>query len=94
MYPERVRKPYGFLMFSGGRERMHWKQMLSEFRNGKTGEFAWVSDAIHISHYGSNHRKCFMEKRILKNFAKFTEKHLCQSLFFKKVAGLRGLQLY
>ena len=28
-------------------------------------------------------------KGVLKNFLKFTEKHLCQSLFFEKVAGLR-----
>ena len=25
--PENIRKPYDFLMFSGGRERMRWKQM-------------------------------------------------------------------
>ena len=25
--PENIRKPYGFLMFSGGRERVHWEQM-------------------------------------------------------------------
>ena len=25
--PENIRKSYGFLMFSGGRERMHWEQM-------------------------------------------------------------------
>ena len=25
--PENIRKPYGFLMFSGGREKVHWKQM-------------------------------------------------------------------
>ena len=31
------------------------------------------------------------EKSVLKNFAKFTEKQLCQSLFFNKVAGLRQL---
>ena len=29
------------------------------------------------------------KKRVLRNFAKFTGKHLCQSLFFNKVAGLR-----
>ena len=29
------------------------------------------------------------EKGALKNFAKFTEKHLCQSLFFNKLAGFR-----
>ena len=29
------------------------------------------------------------KKGVLRNSAKFTEKHLCQSLFFNKVAGLR-----
>ena len=29
----------------------------------------------------------FCEKGVLKNFAKFSGKHLCQSLFFNKVAG-------
>ena len=31
----------------------------------------------------------FYKKCALKNFAKFTGKHLCQSLFFNKVTGLR-----
>ena len=35
----------------------------------------------------------FYEKGVLGNLAKLTEKHLCQSLFFNKVAGL-GLQIY
>ena len=30
----------------------------------------------------------FCKKYVLKNFTKFTGKHLCQSLFFNKVAGL------
>ena len=30
----------------------------------------------------------FCEKSVLKNFTKFTVKHLCQNLFFNKVAGL------
>ena len=30
----------------------------------------------------------FCKKGAAKNFAKLTEKHLCQSLFFNKVAGL------
>ena len=25
--PENIRKPYGFLTFSGGRKRVHWGQM-------------------------------------------------------------------
>ena len=33
----------------------------------------------------------FCKKGALRNFAKFTGKHLCQSLFFNKFAGL-GLQ--
>ena len=31
----------------------------------------------------------FCKNGVLKNFAKFTGKHLCQILFFNKVAGLR-----
>ena len=30
----------------------------------------------------------FYKKAVFRNFKKFTEKHLCQSLFFNKVAGL------
>ena len=29
----------------------------------------------------------FFEKGVIRNFAKFTGKHLCHSLFFNKVAG-------
>ena len=29
-----------------------------------------------------------MKKGVLKNFTKFTGKHLCQSLFYNKFAGL------
>ena len=32
----------------------------------------------------------FCKKGVLRNFAKFTGKHLRQSLFFNKVAGLRA----
>ena len=34
-----------------------------------------------------------MEKYVLKNFANFTGKYLCQSLFVNKVAGLRTATL-
>ena len=43
--------------------------------------------------YDSNQKQSpevFYKKGVLKNFAKFTGKHLCQSLFFNKVAGLRN----
>ena len=35
----------------------------------------------------SSHRSCSVRKGVLRNFAKLTEKHLYQSLFFNKVAG-------
>ena len=41
------------------------------------------------SYYRSSQPELFCQKGALKNFAKLTVKHLCQSLFFKKVAGLR-----
>ena len=37
----------------------------------------------------SSQMRCSIIKCVLRNFAKFTEKHLCQSLFFNKAAGLR-----
>ena len=43
--------------------------------------------------YGSSHPDVFYKKGALRNFAKFTGKHLCQSLFFNKVAGLRPATL-
>ena len=35
----------------------------------------------------------FCKKDVIRNFAKFTGKHLCHSLFLNKVAG-KGLQFY
>ena len=39
--------------------------------------------------YRSSCPEVFCKKDVLRNFAKFTGKHLCQSFFFDKVAGLR-----
>ena len=50
-------------------------------------------ELIVISLDISSHRSYFIKKCCLERFAKFKGKHLCQSLFFNKVAGLR-LQLY
>ena len=36
----------------------------------------------------------FCKKGVLRNLAKFKRKHLCQDLFFNKVAGLKLEQLY
>ena len=34
--------------------------------------------------------RCSLKKCVLRNFANFTGKHLCQSLFLNKVVGLRS----
>ena len=43
------------------------------------------------SDYRSGRPEVFCKKVVLKNLEKFTGKHLCQSLFFNKVADLRKL---
>ena len=40
-------------------------------------------------HSEATTRSILLKKGVLKNFAKFTGKHLCLSLFLDKVAGLR-----
>ena len=37
----------------------------------------------------SSPRRCSVKKRVVRNFAKFTGKHLWQRVFSDKVAGLR-----
>ena len=44
----------------------------------------WVKFPI----YRSSQRRCSIRKGVLWTFAKFTGKHLCQSLFFNKIGGL------
>ena len=41
----------------------------------------------------SSRPEVFCKKGVLRNFTKFKGKHLCQSLFFNKVAGLRPATL-
>ena len=38
----------------------------------------------------TSHQRCSKPKGVLKNFTKFTGKHLCHCLFFNKVVGLRA----
>ena len=41
----------------------------------------------------SSHLRCSVRQSVPRNFAKFTGKHLCQSLFFNKVVDLRPVTL-
>ena len=46
------------------------------------------------SSYRSSHRRYSVRKGVLRNFAIFTGKHLCRSLFFNKVAALACKTLF
>ena len=46
-----------------------------------------------LSFTRSSLQEMFCKTDVLKNFAKFTGKHLCQSLSFNKTAGLRSKPL-
>ena len=43
--------------------------------------------------FRSSRLEVFCKKDVLKNFAKFIGKYLCQSFFFNKVVGLRSATL-
>ena len=47
-----------------------------------------MTSDLKISGIRSSRPELFCKKGVLGNFAKLTEKHLCQSLFFNKVTGL------
>ena len=41
----------------------------------------------HMVSFRTSRPEVFCKKSVLRNFTKFTGKHLCQGLFFNKVAG-------
>ena len=55
--------------------------------------FAILECTLDVVVIKSSRSEVFCEKDVLRNFAKFIGKHLCQSLFFNKVAGLRPATL-
>ena len=70
----------------------NWTTMVSRWL--KCSHLVFCSDLlfgfIHfITWIYSSHQRCYIRKGVLENFAKFTGKHLCQSLFLNKIEGLR-----
>ena len=49
---------------------------------------------VKISKHRSSYRRCSVRKSVIRKFEKFTGKHLCQGLFFNKIAGLRQKRLW
>ena len=71
-----------------------YKRIIQKVRTLKITTF-WPNHlACILTSSRSSHRMCSLRKSVLRNFAKFTGPHLCQSLFFNKVAGLRPEHLF
>ena len=64
----------------------HYKQI--KFNKFNLGKSIFFNNIIR-----SSRPEVFCKTGVLRNFAKFTGKHLCQTLFFNKVAGLRPVTL-
>ena len=60
------------------------------FKNTFFTEHLWTTASMTLKYEiliaRSSHQRCFIKKGIIKNFTKFTGKHLCQSPFFDKVS--------
>ena len=54
--------------------------IISEHRNSFNGK---------LKKFKSSRQEVFCKKSVLRNYAKFTGKHLWQSLFFNKASGLK-----
>ena len=54
--------------------------------------FPKVYKKAALKNVRSSRPEVFCKKGVLRNFAKFTGKHLCKRLFFNKVAGVKFLR--
>ena len=85
-------KDIGFVNIADDTNTYIWwldlDQTISQLQKSFCELFRWSLFNSLKANVRSSHRRCSMKKGILKNLSKFTEKHLCQSLFFNKVAGL------
>ena len=61
------------------------------FKKVFLNKFSLMRKLVHMVR--SSRPEVFCKKGVLRNFTKFTGKHLCQSFFFNKVAGLRPATL-
>ena len=86
--PENIRKLEVIWCFQGPQKEnidMKWVKIEWRINCSKVVFKPWK--------YWSSHRRFSVKKGVLKHFAKFTGKDLCQSLCFHKVAGLRPATL-
>ena len=69
-YPGKVYKIYRKTI-------LRWIPLLEAYNSTKND-----SAAVLMGRNRSSHQRCSLIKDVLRNFTKFTGKHLCQSLFF------------
>ena len=65
-------------------------RMIYKNKKFTLGELLNRDSSVSINHqniHRGSHRRCSVRKGVPRNFTKFTGKHLCQSLFYNKVAG-------
>ena len=60
-----------------------------ELWKNKCGAKYYTQVMLGLPNQKSCRQEMFCKRGVLKNFAKFTGKYLCQELFFNRVAGLR-----
>ena len=65
------------------------RSISSESSSKSSSKSSSSSPDTYLSNLRSSHQRCSIQKGVLRNFTKLTGNHLCQSLFFNKVAGLR-----
>ena len=75
---------------ANAKQRPETKLLL--FENYSHSSTCYHPNKGHILNRSSRQR-CSVKEVVLRNFAKFTGKHLCQSFFFNKHAGLRPATL-
>ena len=82
IHPENVRKP----PFLGGIEMKHYHEMGQEsfFTPNLEQMFSWLAEIFNFKLNRRSRSEMFFKIGVLKNFAIFTEKYLCWSLFLIK----------
>ena len=84
--------PASFLLPSNGCSLLHWLLYIFCLLSSEGSAMTTFSIQLIITLLRSSRPEVFCKKGVPRNFAKFRGKHLCQSLFFNKVAGV--LELY
>ena len=66
-----------------------WRRKIGALARKELMRSSWVvvSTLGRLPENISSHRRCSIQKFVLKNFAKFTGKHPCQSLYFNKACN-------